>query len=172
MPLAGVVAVKRVIPAGDPTIQLAEVDNESHVLSVKLTMQRDDVRALARSAQAMQIGDDLHLMFPRKLPADGAVVKLPEPTLPTVVTPVVIAPVIAPVLAPPPVKAATAAKDANKADTKIDDAKIELTPAGSDAGSAAKDGKEMVRPPKSRRSARSIRRPRRPSRWRKNRADR
>ncbi len=100
IPLAGTIVVKRVIPAGDPTIQLAEVDNEAHVLSVKLTMERADVKALAKSAQAMQIGDDLHLIFPRKVPPEGAVVTLPEPTLPVAV------PALTPVIAPmQPVKA-------------------------------------------------------------------
>ena len=89
IPLAGTIVVRRVVPTGDPTIVVAEVDNESHVLSVKLTLERGDVKLLAKSAQAMQIGDDLHLMFPRHLPAEGQTVTLPEPTLPVLVPPLV-----------------------------------------------------------------------------------
>jgi hypothetical protein len=89
IPLAGTIVVHRVVPTGDPTIVVAEVDNESHVLSVKLTLERGDVKLLAQSAQAMQIGDDLHLMFPRHLPAEGQTVTLPEPTLPVLVPPLV-----------------------------------------------------------------------------------
>jgi len=65
------------------------------VLSVKLGFERADVKTLARFAQAIQVGDDLHLLFPRKVPAEGELAKLPEPTIPAqiaaIAPPVVIA---------------------------------------------------------------------------------
>lgn len=80
--VAGPVA-KRIVP-GDATVKLIELDSEDavRVLSVKLGFERADVKALARFAQAIQVGDDLHVLVPRKLPADGTASKLPEPTLP------------------------------------------------------------------------------------------
>lgn len=50
--------------------------------SVKLTMDRPTVQALAKHAQAVQVGNDLHLIFPKLVPAAGKTVVLPEPTLP------------------------------------------------------------------------------------------
>jgi len=51
-------------------------------LSVKLPLERLQVKTVARFAQAIQVGDDLHLLFPREVPVEGARVVLPEPTLP------------------------------------------------------------------------------------------
>lgn len=50
--------------------------------SVKLTMDRPTVQALAKHAQAVQVGNDLHLIFPKLVPAAGKIAVLPEPTLP------------------------------------------------------------------------------------------
>jgi len=64
----------------DVTVREVEFENQS--LSVKLNYERNDVKTLAKYAQAIQVGDDLHLLVPRKVPAEGQTVKLPEPTLP------------------------------------------------------------------------------------------
>jgi flagellar biogenesis protein FliO len=50
--------------------------------SVKLTMDRPTVQALAKHALAVQVGNDLHLIFPKLVPAAGKTAVLPEPTLP------------------------------------------------------------------------------------------
>lgn len=84
VPITGAPQAHRVLP-GDATVKLIELDSESstRVLSVKLGLERADVKALSRFAQAFQVGDDLHLLLPRKLPADGSSPRLPEPTLPS-----------------------------------------------------------------------------------------
>ncbi|HEV7557367.1 MAG TPA: flagellar biosynthetic protein FliO [Kofleriaceae bacterium] len=64
----------------DATIK--EIDFENQSLSVKLNFERPDVKTLAKFAQATQVGDDLHVIIPRAVPAEGATVTLPEPTLP------------------------------------------------------------------------------------------
>jgi flagellar biogenesis protein FliO len=83
VPLVGLPTAKRVAP-GDATVKLIELDGGGavRVLSVKLGFDRDDVKALSRFAQAIQVGDDLHLLVPRKLPSDGLAPRLPGPTLP------------------------------------------------------------------------------------------
>jgi flagellar biogenesis protein FliO len=82
IPIIAGPAARRVTP-GDPTVKLIELDSEDavRVLSVKLGFERADVKTLARFAQAIQVGDDLHVLVPRKLPTDGAPSKLPDPTL-------------------------------------------------------------------------------------------
>jgi len=85
VPLAGYPLAKPAQPA-DATVKIIELDGgEARSLSVKLNYERADVKALARFAQAIQVGDDLHLIFPRKLPAEGETAKLPEPTLPAAI---------------------------------------------------------------------------------------
>ena len=83
VPIVGAPQAKRVTP-GDATVKLIELDREesTHVLSVKLGLERADVKALSRFAQAIQVGDDLHLLVPRKLPEADTAARLPEPTLP------------------------------------------------------------------------------------------
>ena len=83
VPIAGRPSIKRELPT-DATVKVIELADEdsTKVLSVKLGFERADVKALARFAQAVQVGDDLHLLFPRKVPAEGELAKLPEPTLP------------------------------------------------------------------------------------------
>lgn len=67
----------------DPTVKQIELAGaEQRVLSVKLDFDRAEVKTLSRYAQALQVGDDLHLLVPRKVPDGAAPVVLPEPTLP------------------------------------------------------------------------------------------
>ncbi|TMQ12026.1 MAG: flagellar biosynthetic protein FliO [Deltaproteobacteria bacterium] len=82
VPLAGAPQARRITPA-DPTVKLIELgDDAIRTLSVKLAFERADVKALSRFAQAIQVGDDLHLLVPRKLPDGGVAPRLPEPTMP------------------------------------------------------------------------------------------
>jgi flagellar biogenesis protein FliO len=82
IPLAGYPMAKPTAPT-DATVKVIELDGgEVRSLSVKLNYERNDVKALSRFAQAIQVGDDVHMIFPRKLPTEGETVKLPEPTLP------------------------------------------------------------------------------------------
>nr|HEX4316677.1 flagellar biosynthetic protein FliO [Kofleriaceae bacterium] len=74
---------KRVDLKNDATMLLAEIDPDAHAVSVKLTMDHAGVVAIAKASQAMQIGDDIHVLVPRK--PEGVV--LPEPTLAVVVKP-------------------------------------------------------------------------------------
>ncbi len=93
----------------DPTVRIVELDGGT--LSVKLKFERPDVKTLARFAQAIQVGPDLHMIVPRQVPAEDAIVKLPEPTLPPeIVQKIEAAPapkLIGPEL-PPPAKPAAA----------------------------------------------------------------
>jgi flagellar biogenesis protein FliO len=84
VPITDAPPAKRVTPR-DATVVLIELERESigPVLSVKLGFERADVKALARYAQAIQVGDDLHLLIPRKLPDGDAAPRLPEPTIPS-----------------------------------------------------------------------------------------
>jgi flagellar biogenesis protein FliO len=93
VPVVGRPSAASKVPT-DATVKVIEFDlgSEPRVLSVKLGFERPDVKSLARFAQAIQVGDDLHLLFPRQVPAEGAIVKLPEPTLPAVV-PTILRPV-------------------------------------------------------------------------------
>ncbi len=104
-----------VLAPNDPTIHSIEMSGSTQrVLSVKLDLDRAQVKNLARFAQVIQVGNDVHLLVPRALPAPGAGVMLPEPTLPpelaaTLEGPAAIAPVApeptleaAPSTAPPP----------------------------------------------------------------------
>ncbi|HEY0481160.1 MAG TPA: flagellar biosynthetic protein FliO, partial [Kofleriaceae bacterium] len=87
IPITGAPQARRVTP-GDATVKLIELDGQdaTRVLSVKLGFERGDVKALSRFAQAIQVGDDLHLLIPRKLPDGDIAPRLPEPTLPRAVT--------------------------------------------------------------------------------------
>ena len=105
---------KRIVP-GDATVKLVELDsdNAQQMLSVKLGFERLEVKALARFAQAIQVGDDLHVIVPRKLPVDGVAPKLPEPTNMPAVTVAKLEP---------------AKLDAAKLDAKIELAKLDAKP--------------------------------------------
>lgn len=85
---------------GVKVVELA--DDAPRVLTVKLPLERADVKRLARHAQAIQVGNDLHLLFPRTVPADDATVTLPEPTLPAALANKLS--VVGPTLPPPPSK--------------------------------------------------------------------
>lgn len=91
VPIVGHPRADRALPT-DATVKAVEFDgNDPRVLSVKTGFERTDVKALARYAQAIQVGPDVHMIFPRAIPAVGAVVALPEPTL----TPAMVAKVAA-----------------------------------------------------------------------------
>ncbi|HEY4243339.1 MAG TPA: flagellar biosynthetic protein FliO [Kofleriaceae bacterium] len=95
----------------DRTVKLVEIDGGR--LSVKTGFEHDDVVQLARYAQAIQVGADLHIIVPRKVPVAGAAPTLPEPAIPTAAAPIVapapvVAPTPAPVAAPAPIAPAPA----------------------------------------------------------------
>ena len=83
IPLVGTTSIPKLVPAGDKTVKVIELDGHSRqVLSVKLDFERPDVQKLAKHAQAIQVGTDLHVIVPRQIPAVGTTITLPEPTLP------------------------------------------------------------------------------------------
>lgn len=80
--LIGMPRATALVPT-DGAIKVIELDGASpRRLSVKLPFERPAVKTLSKFAQAIQVGDDLHLLFPREVPVEGARVVLPEPTLP------------------------------------------------------------------------------------------
>lgn len=137
----------------DPTVKAIELDGgESRVLSVKLNFERADVKALSRYAQALQVGDDLHLIVPRAVPDGNKPVALPEPTLTpaleaklaaaAAITPEPVMPPPAGPPAPAPVDAAPNAEDAAAArQAAIEEAKaaIAKTDPSKTAGAAKTD---------------------------------
>ncbi len=133
VPLVGHPRADKALPT-DPTVKLVEFDgNEQRVLSVKLGFERTEVRALAKYAQAIQVGSDVHIMFPRIVPADGAAIVLPEPTLPADLAaklaakaPVPVAAVTAPV--PPPMTPETKVSAPPAAPATAVEPKPETTP--------------------------------------------
>jgi flagellar biogenesis protein FliO len=134
IPVVGLPLAKRVQP-GDPTVKLIEFDSDAaiRVLSVKLSFERDDVRTLSRFAQAIQVGDDLHVLVPRKVPTDGVAPRLPGPSLPPE-----LAAAIAKIDQADADRRTAPAAAAHKPDAKTDakiDAKIDAKP---DAKPAAK----------------------------------
>lgn len=88
-----------IIPPLVPTsradgVKVIELDGRSpRVLSVKVPLDRADVKQLARHARVFQVGPDVHMLFPRAVPADGAVVRLPEPTVTAVAAAAPVQPV-------------------------------------------------------------------------------
>lgn len=83
VPIAATDPIPKLWPTGDKLIKVVELDGHTRpVLSVKLAFERPEVRELAKVAQAIQVGNDLHVIVPRALPAPGQTVTLPEPTLP------------------------------------------------------------------------------------------
>ncbi len=82
VPLVGTHSIPKLLPAGDKTVKVIELDGKSQqVLSVKLDFERPEVHKLAKHAQAYQVGNDLHVILPRQIPATGTTISLPEPTL-------------------------------------------------------------------------------------------
>lgn len=107
-----------VVPAlhpKDATVIAVELDGTSaRRLSIKLGHSRETVATLASHARAIQVGADLHVMIPRKVPAAGTpvlepTVRAPEPppVAPEVIAPAVAVPAPAPT--PPPAPAPVAA---------------------------------------------------------------
>lgn len=83
VPIEPSIEAPKLLPGDDKTVKVVEVSGRSQrVLSVKLALDRPEVRSLAKLAQAIQVGKDLHLIVPRALPAEGQTITLPEPTLP------------------------------------------------------------------------------------------
>lgn len=81
----------------DKGVVVVELDGATpRRLSVKLPFERPGVKTMAKFAQAIQVGDDLHLLFPRNVPAEDARVVLPEPTLPTHIAAKLATPAIGP----------------------------------------------------------------------------
>jgi flagellar biogenesis protein FliO len=123
VPLVGHPRAEKVLPT-DATVKLVELDgNTQRVLSVKLDFERPEVKALAKYAQAIQVGSDVHIMFPRLVPVAGSAVVLPEPTLPAALAAklATTAPLpIAAVTAPAPVVPAAEAKIEAKIEPKIE----------------------------------------------------
>jgi flagellar biogenesis protein FliO len=82
IPLVGTNTIPKLLTAGDKTVKVIELDGHSRqVLSVKLDFERPEVQKLAKHAQVFQVGNDLHMIVPRQLPAAGTTIALPEPTL-------------------------------------------------------------------------------------------
>ena len=81
--LAGMPNVPSLSPPSGGIVKVIELDgSEARRLSIKLNFERPQVKTLARFAQAIQVGNDLHVMFPKTVPAEGASVVLPDPTVP------------------------------------------------------------------------------------------
>ncbi|MEO7734446.1 MAG: flagellar biosynthetic protein FliO [Kofleriaceae bacterium] len=118
IPIAAGPAAKRLTP-GDATVKLIELDgaDANRMLSVKLGFERPDVKTLARYAQAIQVGDDLHVIVPRKVPTDGVAPKLPEPTIPPALA-AAVAKLDPPATLGPRIDPASAARPEIKLDAK------------------------------------------------------
>lgn len=96
--LIGMPNAKPLLPT-DKGVKVVELDGATpRRLSVKLPFERADVKTMAKFAQAIQVGEDLHLLFPRDVPVEGARVMLPEPTLPTHIAAKLATPAIGPQL--------------------------------------------------------------------------
>jgi len=81
--LAGMPMGPGLTPPSGGVVKVIEFDgSETRRLSIKLNFERPDVKILAKYAQAIQVGNDLHVMFPKTVPAEGASVVLPDPTVP------------------------------------------------------------------------------------------
>jgi flagellar biogenesis protein FliO len=102
IPLVGHPIMARVLPT-DATVKIVELDHDDAKtsLSIKLGFEHADVVTLARYAKAIQVGSDLHVLLPRHVPAEGANVVLPGPTLPLVAPAPVAAPAAPAAIAPP-----------------------------------------------------------------------
>lgn len=100
VPLVGRPRADKLLPT-DATVKVVELDGtEQRVLSVKLGFERPEVKALAKYAQAIQVGDDVHIIVPRTVPAPGTAFVLPEPTLPPAIAAKLAAPKEAEPVAP------------------------------------------------------------------------
>jgi flagellar biogenesis protein FliO len=78
----GSIDAKRQEPT-DATVRLMEISGR-RTMSVKLRLERPEVKAISAVAKVAQVGDDVHLIFPRRFASDaGTVNPLPEPTTTT-----------------------------------------------------------------------------------------
>ena len=119
--LAGMPMGSALTPPSGGVVKVIEFDgSETRRLSIKLNFERPEVKVLARYAQAIQVGNDLHVMFPKTVPAEGASVVLPDPTVPPeLAQKLVIGPPPNPNPPPPPASApAPAPKAELKPETK------------------------------------------------------
>ncbi len=80
--VAGYPRARKIAPYDQFVKEVEFEGGKGRRFSVKLTMDRPTVQALAKHAQAVQVGNDLHLIFPKIVPAAGKTAVLPEPTLP------------------------------------------------------------------------------------------
>lgn len=125
VPIEPAAKMARLLPSGEKTIRLVELDGSTtnRALSVKVRFEHEDVVSLAKHAQAIQVGDDLHVILPRMVPAAGTTIVLPEPTLPPEL--VAKAHAIAPVPTTAPVEAVKAAEPAKPAAAPVEATKAE-----------------------------------------------
>lgn len=136
VPLVGRPRADKLLPT-DATVKVVELDGtEQRVLSVKLGFERPEVKALAKYAQAIQVGDDVHIIVPRTVPAPGTAFVLPEPTLP----PAIAAKLAAPKEAEPvaPIEPTTAAPPAAATTTATTTAAPTPTPPATEQAPATK----------------------------------
>jgi hypothetical protein len=83
VPLVGASTLARTTPKGDATVLFAEIiPGTPRKLSVKLQLNFADTRAWAPHARVEQVGPDLRMMIPRRLPTPGTAADLP-PWTPT-----------------------------------------------------------------------------------------
>ncbi|NVB77787.1 MAG: hypothetical protein HOV81_05275 [Kofleriaceae bacterium] len=84
IPIGSAARIPKLLPTGEKTIKVVELDGapDKRVLSVKVGFEHDAVVQLVKHAQAIQVGNDLHVLLPRMVPAAGTSIVLPEPTLP------------------------------------------------------------------------------------------
>jgi flagellar biogenesis protein FliO len=81
--LVGFPVARALAPKAGSGVTIAELTGSTpRMMSIKLPLEREAVKRLARHAQAIQVGPDLHILFPRVVPSDGVAVELPEPTIP------------------------------------------------------------------------------------------
>lgn len=149
----------------DPTVKQIELAGaEQRVLSVKLDFDRAEVKTLSRYAQALQVGDDLHLLVPRKVPDGAAPVVLPEPTLPPEIAAKIEAKIEA--TRPPPGAPATASTLPNHAVSATPPAPAAPPPSTSPSAPDAA-APSVAAPPRQEAPPKSLARPAAPDPWSK-----
>jgi flagellar biogenesis protein FliO len=100
--LAGTPSAPALSPSGG-IVKTVEFDgSERRRLSIKFNFERPEVKTLARYAQAIQVGNDLHVLVPSTVPEEGASVVLPDPTVPPELAQKLVGPPPIVKAAPPP----------------------------------------------------------------------
>jgi flagellar biogenesis protein FliO len=94
VPLTGAPVANRQMMQ-DATVMQVELDG--YTLSVKTKLDRPEVHELAKLAKASQVGDDVHLIFPRHAAVSVAAAPAPAPAP----TPTPVAEPVKPAAAPP-----------------------------------------------------------------------